>query len=170
MNTHKQIWDTFSEQHNIRDSWVPLFSTSTSGVVHTKKIGATNVRNILCRSDQMESLIIRECRKLVDDWTSDAHVYDGLLYIMVVEDIDGIAPLYIGKAESYGKKAGNLSVNIKGVDRDKSKFARWGDNYAYHIGDLSAVVLPGHDPKYVEQNTCHGQWNYLSTTQMKILY
>jgi hypothetical protein len=32
-------------------------------------------------------------------------------------------------------------------------FGRWGYNYAYHVGDLSAVTLPGHDeskqtPKY----------------------
>ena len=151
MNTHKHLWDTFADQHKIRDAWVPLFSTSTSGIVQTKKIGTTNVRNILCRSEQMESLIVKECAKLVDDWTSGTHVYDGLLYIMAIEDIESIVPLYIGKAESYGKKAGNLSVNIKGVDRDKSKFARWGDNYAYHIGDLSAVVLPGHDPKHIER-------------------
>jgi hypothetical protein len=26
-----------------------------------------------------------------------------------------------------------------------SKFGGWGDNYAYHIGDLSSVVLPGHE-------------------------
>lgn len=26
----------------------------------------------------------------------------------------------------------------------KSKFARWGDGYAYHVGDLSACVLNGH--------------------------
>ena len=151
MSTHKKLWDAFADQHKIQDTWVPLFSTSSSGVVNTKKIGITNVRNILCRSDQMESLIISECAKLVYDWTIDTHDYDGLLYIMAFEDIDGIVPLYIGKAESYGKKAGNLSVNIKGVDRDKSKFARWGDNYAYHIGDLSAAVLHGHDPKHVEQ-------------------
>jgi hypothetical protein len=151
MSKHKYLWDTFADQHNIRDTWVPLFSTIESGVVHTKKIGTSNVRNILCRSGQMESLIIRECAKLVDDWASGTHVYDGLLYIMAIEDVDGIVPLYIGKAESYGKKAGNLSVNIKSVERDKSKFARWGDNYAYHIGDLSAVVLPGHDPKHIER-------------------
>ena len=151
MITHKELWDMFADQHKIRDTWVPLFSTSNNGIVHSKKIGITNVRNILCRSDQMESLIISECAKLVDDWKNDIHVYDGLLYIMAVEDIDGIVPLYIGKTESYGKKSGNLSVNIKDVERDKSKFARWGDNYAYHIGDLSAVVLPGHDPKHIER-------------------
>ena len=35
------------------------------------------------------------------------------------------------------------------------KFCRWGYNYAYHVGDLSAVVCPGHppekiNPKYVK--------------------
>jgi hypothetical protein len=31
------------------------------------------------------------------------------------------------------------------VATDTPKFGRWGDNYAYHVGDLSSVVLPGHD-------------------------
>jgi hypothetical protein len=35
---------------------------------------------------------------------------------------------------------------------DVTKFARWGYNYAYHLGDLSAALLPGHrvlgTPKY----------------------
>ena len=38
-----------------------------------------------------------------------------------------------------GKTIAYRSVRIL-----KSKFARWGDNYAYHVGDLSACVLPGH--------------------------
>jgi hypothetical protein len=68
---------------------------------------------------------------------------------MAVEDVGKVAPLYIGKAETFGKGNGNISANIKGIEQDTSKFARWGDNYAYHIGDLSAVVLPGHDPKHI---------------------
>ena len=52
---------------------------------------------------------------------------------------------YIGKSESVGKTSGILSANLARVATDTSKFARWGDNYAYHIGDLSAVVLPGHE-------------------------
>ena len=54
-----------------------------------------------------------------------------------------VVPLYIGKTETIGK-SNNLSANIENLHRDKSKFARWGDNYAYHIGDLSAATLPGH--------------------------
>ena len=64
-----------------------------------------------------------------------------------------VTPLYIGKTETFGRGGGNLSANIRSLARDRAKFARWGDNYAYHIGDLSAVVLPGHpaskaNPKY----------------------
>jgi hypothetical protein len=55
-------------------------------------------------------------------------------------------PLYIGKAETLGRGDGNLSANLKSLAKDRSKFARWGDNYAYHVGDLSACVLPGHSP------------------------
>jgi hypothetical protein len=99
----------------------------------------------------MESLLRFECSKLISDWEDKTEIYDGLLYIMAIEDQSGIIPLYIGKAEKFGKQNGNMSANIKGVDRDKSKFARWGDNYAYHIGDLSAAVLLGHDPKHIER-------------------
>jgi len=61
-------------------------------------------------------------------------------------------PLYIGKTESTGR-GGGLSVNIANLRIDKSKFARWGDNHAYHIEDLSACVLSGYAedkkvPKY----------------------
>ena len=55
----------------------------------------------------------------------------------------------MAKAETLGKKGGNLSANIKGIKTNTSNFARWGDNYAYHIGDLSAAVLPGHNQKKV---------------------
>ena len=40
----------------------------------------------------------------------------------------------------------DLSANLVGLDTNTRKFGRWGDGYAYHIGDLGAVVLPGHDP------------------------
>ena len=68
---------TVSDQHLIRDTWVPLFTISENGVVHTKKISTTNARNIMCRSDQMESLKIREFSKLVDDWTSGSPAIKG---------------------------------------------------------------------------------------------
>jgi hypothetical protein len=59
--------------------------------------------------------------------------------------LDGnlVLPLYIGKSEKYGKNK-NLSTNIANIKKNHHLFCRWGYNYAYHIGDLSAVVCPGH--------------------------
>ena len=95
----------------------------------------------------MEALVIEETDKLVDDWRSGKHRYDGLIYCMGWHE-DGIfMPLYIGKAETLGKGVSNLSANLKNLRTDRSKFARWGDNYAYHIGDLSACVLLDHRPE-----------------------
>ena len=68
---------------------------------------------------------------------------------MFLKNSEAILPLYIGKTETIGIGDRNLSANIKNLEHDKSKFARWGDNYAYHVGDLSAVVLLGHPPAKV---------------------
>ena len=88
----------------------------------------------------MEELVLVETDKLVADWESGTHQYDGLIYMIGYKEDDIFTPLYIGKTESFGKGKSNLSVNIKNLHTDKSKFARWGDNYAYHIGDLSACL------------------------------
>lgn len=59
---------------------------------------------------------------------------------------DGVVvPRYIGKSETVGKTSGILSVNLSRLESDKSKFGRWGDNYTYHIGDLSSAVLSGRE-------------------------
>ena len=128
---------------------MPLFETTSGLAVKTKQIGKPNPRNILCRSPEMNTLIRAECAKLIDDWKQKAFAYDGLIYMMLVEESEGLVPLYIGKSETLGKTNGNLSINIKSVKTDTQKFARWGDNYDYHIGDLSAAVLPGHDPEEI---------------------
>jgi hypothetical protein len=130
---------------------VPLFATSPDGSVLTKRTGNTKVRRVLRRSAEVEALVRAECARLIADWREKTLAYDGLLSFMGIEDADGIVLLYIGKAETLGKGDGNPSANIRGIENDTSKFARWGDNYAYHIGDLSAVVLPGHEPKHIER-------------------
>jgi hypothetical protein len=86
----------------------------------------------------METMMCEEAKK--------AAGYDGIIYIMHTGYSDGvIVPRYIGKSETAGKTTGVPSVNLLRLETDKSKFGRWGDNYAYHIGDLSSVVLPGHE-------------------------
>ena len=124
-----------------------MFATSPDLVVMTKQIGRSDPRSIICRSPEMEALIRSECTKLIEDWKQKSFVYDGLIYMMLAEEPEGVIPLYIGKAETLGKGNGNLSANIKNIDTNTRNFARWGDNYAYHIGDLSAVSVPGHDSK-----------------------
>ena len=149
MNNHRQIWNEFCATHSICTNKVPLFETSSGLAVKTKQIGKPTPRSILCRSSEMDTLIRAECAKLIDDWKQKAFTYDGLIYMMLVEEPEGVVPLYIGKTETIGKGEGNLSANIKNIKTDTQKFARWGDNYKYHIGDLSAAVLLGHDPKEI---------------------
>jgi hypothetical protein len=96
------------------------------------------------RAPSMEAMVLRETDKLVEDWESGRHRHDGLIYFMGWLEDGRFVPLYIGKAETFGKGDGNLSANTKNLKTDRSKFGRWGDNYAYHAGDLSACTLPEH--------------------------
>lgn len=152
--SRKQLWNDFCQRHHVANEAVPLFWHDNL-LVRTRMIGSSHPRPVLMRSPAMSSLILRETDVLVKDWTEQRDEYDGLIYMMLLADQGEVVPLYIGKAETIGKGDRNLSANIKGLHRDFSKFARWGDSYAYHIGDLSAAALPGHAPdkirrKYVE--------------------
>jgi hypothetical protein len=139
LNNKLEIWDGFCLQHKISEQCVPLFKTNDS-IVEIFQYGITN-RPLLKRSDEMEFLIKQQVEIVVDDYKKGTNIYDGLIYMMFWKYENDVIPLYIGKAEKYGKKGGNLSENIKG---DSGKFCRWGYNYAYHIGDLSAVTCPNH--------------------------
>ena len=150
----KQLWSSFIAKHNIISDGVPLFATAGL-CVRTKQVGKTYIRNVLERSTVMEALVETECDKLIADWHTGKRSYDGLIYLMYkLSSYRKVVPLYIGKTETSGKKA-NLSINIKRLKTDKSKFARWGDGHQYHIGDLSAATLPNYpeskiQPKYVK--------------------
>lgn len=140
----QKLWDAFCTRFHVNEHCVPLFSVDDDLNVHTRSVGrGGTARPNLTRSQECEALILRVTDQLVEDWTSGARKLDGMLYMMGWKQSGGFVPIYIGKAESTGR-GGGLSVNITNLHTDKSKFARWGDNYAYHIGDLSACVLPGH--------------------------
>ena len=148
MNSSTQIWTNFCDRYNVAGTSVPLFEHSETLRVATKTIGRRNPRVVLQRSPQMEALVIGETNKIVHDWhQGSGGSSDGLIYMMYIKtDENPVVPLYIGKAEKHGKGDRNLSANLHKVSTNKGKFSRWGDNYAYHIGDLSAVVLTGHPP------------------------
>ena len=143
-----------------------MFEASSNGVVATKEIGRLHRRQVICRSQDMENLIGSEVDELVSDWENSDHQYDGLIYMMYLPRKDKVLPLYIGKTETIGKGEGNLSANIRNLNRDKSKFARWGDNYAYHIGDLSAAVLPGHNPAKISRK--YQEWGRALFTDIQV--
>ncbi|MEI8168839.1 MAG: hypothetical protein WCG50_04130 [Rhodoferax sp.] len=145
-DTHAlNVWRKFCSRFAIEERCVPLFGIDREGAVRQRVIGKDRTsRPVLERSLETEKLILNETEKLLEDWRSGAHRYDGLIYCIGWKQSKHFIPLYIGKTETIGKGDGNLSANLKNLKSDKSKFARWGDNYAYHIGDLSACTLPGH--------------------------
>lgn len=145
------LWDGFCARFRVVEECVPLFASDDDRHVQARRVGRVQ-RQVLTRSAACEQLIVAVTDVLVSDWTASTRKFDGMLYMMGWQRSGGFMPLYIGKTESTGR-GGGLSVNITNLRTDKSKFARWGDNHAYHIGDLSACVLPGYDdskktPKY----------------------
>ena len=148
MATNSQkLWNEFCQRMNIASEGVPLFATDEDLSVQVPEVGDKSRRMLLKRSPEMEQFVISTAEKIVSDWKLHNQVYEGLIYLMFRKDPKGrIIPLYIGKTETYGKNAGNLSANIENLNSNRGKFARWGDGYQYHIGDLSAVVL-GHSEK-----------------------
>jgi len=112
--------------------------------VAVMKVGRGDGRNVLQRSSQMDNLVVSEVRKVLHDFDTGTDDYEGLIYMMHTIRDRQIIPLYVGKSEKYGRSGGNLSANIENIVRNQNKFCRWGYGYAYHIGDLSAVVCTGH--------------------------
>ena len=115
MSTTLSLWNRWCEAQNVLAGSVPLSDCDHSRRVLTRRIGSSNPRPVLCRHPEMDALIRAECAKLIDDWKQKAFAYDGLIYMMLVEESEGLVPLYIGKAETLGKTNGNLSINIKSI-------------------------------------------------------
>ncbi|NJL06578.1 MAG: hypothetical protein HC911_17085 [Chloroflexaceae bacterium] len=135
------LWTRFCSDHKIIQSAVPLFELS-NGHVMVRPYGRDQ-RLILQRSTQMNELVITEVQKVISDFKSHSEEYEGLIYMMFWTNNNLVLPLYIGKSEKYGTHQ-NLSANIDGIEKNNGFFCRWGYNYAYHIGNLSAVVCHGH--------------------------
>lgn len=139
MNNKLQLWNDFCHQHQILNTGVLLFGT-VGNRVSTIPYGS-NKRIVLQRSKYMTQLVEKELDKILVDFKHGTEQYDGLIYMMYWMIEDQVVPLYIGKAEKYGKKGKNLSQNMT---KGNANFCRWGYNYQYHLGDLSAVVCEGH--------------------------
>lgn len=148
------LWNEFCRAHSIIDSSAPLFELSGRNVsIHSY---GKNKRPLLQRSQEMDKLVIAETNKVLTDFEMGTDEYDGLIYMMFWVEDGSVIPLYIGKSEKIGRRGGNLSANIKNIQKNIGKFSRWGYNYAYHLGDLSAVVCPGHPSKKSTQR--YSKW------------
>ena len=131
---------------------VPLFATGQDGRVETATLGQRRTP-FLRRSPAMEAMVGHAAAELLASPPQDA---EGLLYLMLRLDRQGgVVPLYIGRAGRHGKNGTLVSANLEGIRptgdgtgwTNGRKFARWGYGYAYHMGDLSCAVLPGHEPR-----------------------
>lgn len=142
LRTKLNLWMDFLTTHRVAEDSVPLFATEDE-VVATMDYGR-NGRRVLKRSPEMDALMRRLGGELIAEFRACQVIHDGILYMMFRRETGGVIPLYFGKAEIYGKGDANLSANVSDLATGDGKFGRWGYNYAYHIGDLSAVTLPGH--------------------------
>ena len=137
-----ELWTDFLAANKVSEESVPLFDTE-NGEVKILEYGR-NSRKVLKRSEEMELLMRKLGKDLARQHAAGKVKSSGILYMMFRKDDETIVPLYTGKAETFGKGDRNLSANISDLISGSGKFGRWGYNYAYHIGDLSAVTLPGH--------------------------
>lgn len=147
----RSLWFQFCERHGLGSDPAPLFSV-TDGRVDTVAVGSAN-QIFLKRSAEMERLMQQAATLVIRDHSARTNLFDGLIYCMF-EVLDGRPhPLYIGKAGKIGTSGRDvLSANIKGLDtRQTRMFGRWGYGYAYHFGNLSAVVLD-HTGKHQRRN------------------
>lgn len=141
-----RLWDGFCARHRIVDRGVPLFDADGGGRVVAERFGRDG-RLVLRRSAAMEDLLAAEVERTVAAPASGPATLEGVLYLMHWREPSGrVLPLYVWRAGRYGRGGGNVSANLLAICANAGKFARWGSNYAYHIGDLSAASCPGHAP------------------------
>ena len=140
--TKQALWDAFCSAHGIAAAGVPLLAGDGEGLVEVFRHGLDG-RAMLRRSAAMEELLAVTVEQVLAAPPGET---EGVLYLMHRLDDGGrVVPLYVGKAGRYGR-GGSVSANLASIRGNAGKFGRWGYGYAYHLGDLSAAVLPGHLP------------------------
>jgi hypothetical protein len=112
----------------------PLFRTDADLVVRTENDGR-DLRPVLCRHPRME----RAMTDLVEQGLADPH-WDGILSVMGRGPAPSFSPLYVGKAERRGRK-NSINAIFRDIGANRRMFARWGDDFGYHIGDLSHALF-----------------------------
>ena len=147
------VWDRFCARFDIYGNCVPLFELTGAGNaavktkgVKSKKTGATKDKPYLVRSQQCDEMILSVTDRLVDDWVSGVKRFDGMLYMMGWKQSGSPFLCTSARRRAIYRNGGR---KYRPTSRDciatEENSHAWGDGYQYHIGDLSACVLPGHD-------------------------
>jgi len=137
-----QSWLTHLEQQN---GIIEIFE-HTNGIpkIRLKYIPSLDKEiQLLTRTPQMETLIIREAEKVIisykNQFTKDfPEHYAGLIYFVYTKVDDQNSVLYIGICHRDGRD-NNLNANLH--LQNMEFFCRWGDDFARHIGGLSNALF-----------------------------
>lgn len=116
------LWKAFVASHSVHEQSVPLFDSQDGAVVVVNY--GSNDRKVLKRSDEMESLLRRLGAQLIAEHKQGEFIHDGILYMMLAREGATLVPLYIGKAETFGKGNRNLSANIRDLANGTAMFGR----------------------------------------------
>lgn len=134
------VWDKWLDQF-IGGTRIPLFDMKNDGQVSSKTISKN--RKIINRSKEMEDAIIDAVEFLFEDIDNGKDEFVGVLSLMYYIYLGKPKPLMFVLSRKWGREEGKLSANLKDCKRDsksRMKFARWGDDDAYHFGGLSNAL------------------------------
>jgi DNA processing protein len=152
----KKFWNDFCYQYKVLGNAVPLFETEDL-FVNTFNYGSkSKKRKMLKRNKDVESLILTEAKKVIQDFHKETKsgygkispsfdnenfgIYEGLLYIMFCIKDNDVVPLYIGKCNKFDKNF-DLSESFKKIERNKDYFCEWSYNKGCYLDNLSSYLF-----------------------------
>jgi len=128
--------------------YAPLLNTNNN-VVSVIQKGKKNNYNVLERSKEIDAVIARTVKVVLDSHNNNSDDVKGVLYMLFRFEEDGNPnsnkiPLYLGKTSRYGK------VNrLNSLFNSLNSKPRWdyAKNGNYHLSGLSSMVCVGYEEK-----------------------
>ncbi|WP_416839014.1 hypothetical protein [Haloferax sp. DFSO52] len=139
-DTKRALWERWVDRFVDTTDPIPLFETTSDRTIETFGYGRSE-RPTLRRGRRMERTLREAGKKVVTDYERRAGHYEGLVYMMYTLDGDEVVPRYLGKCGKFGASGTALNSNLKNVETNDGKLARWGYGNYYHFGDLSSAVF-----------------------------
>ncbi|ELZ91729.1 hypothetical protein C440_15484 [Haloferax mucosum ATCC BAA-1512] len=145
-DTKRTLWERWIDRFVDTADPTPLFETTSDGTVERIEYGRSG-RPVLRRGRRMERTLREAGGTVVTDHERRDGRYEGLVYMMYTLDADEVVPRYIGKCGKFGASGTDLNSNLRNVETNNGKLARWGYGRYYHFGDLSAAVFGDDGPE-----------------------